>query len=156
MSYFTLNALKFPLNQEIFNILIFKAIFPLYVIFLVRNIVQISRKIHLIGDPEYKACLSSRCREGQIELCHWQKGVRGTWRGWYRGRRRGVFPDPASQHFTHAPICRGPMVTIWTTFHVSNTLKIQCSTKHYVRLKFQMMKKCDLSNSSGQSSIIFV
>ena len=66
-----------------------------------------------------KACLSSRFREGQIELRHWQKGIRGAWRGWYRGRRRRVLPDLASQHFTHAPICRGPVVPIWTTFHVS-------------------------------------
>ena len=63
--------------------------------------------------------LSSRCREGQIELRHWQEGIRGTWRGWYGGGWRRVLPDPASQHFTHAPLCRGPMVSIWTTFHVS-------------------------------------
>ena len=66
-----------------------------------------------------KTCLSSRFREGQIELRHWQKGIRGAWRGWYRGRRRRVLPDLASQHFTHAPIFRGPVVPIWTTFHVS-------------------------------------
>ena len=65
------------------------------------------------------ACLSSRFREGQIELRHWQKGIRGAWRGWYGGRRRRVLPDLASQHFTHAPIFRGPVVPIWTTFHVS-------------------------------------
>ena len=74
---------------------------------------------HITSTYISKACLSSRFREGQIVLRHWQKGIRGAWRGWYGGRRRRVLPDLASQHFTHAPICRGPVVPIWTTFHVS-------------------------------------